>query len=121
MSKVRGANSRLERLVFDTLKKNRVIFKKHQLSLLGRPDIVIERKKLAIFVHSDFWHGWNFPRWRSNLPSTFWVKKIADTRKRDRRIIRRLKPADWNVMVIWEHQLDGSGAILDAIIRRIQY
>lgn len=59
----------------------------------------------VIFVDSNFWHGWQYPKWKKKLTSNFWINKIESNRRRDRRNNRTLKKMGWRVIRIWEHQL----------------
>jgi len=105
MKKVRPKNSKIERIVFQGLKKQRIYFQKHYNKVPGTPDIAKPSIKKAVFIHSDFWHGWQFPRWSKKLSSDFWRDKISKNRKRDRKKTRQLRQLGWDVMVVWEHTL----------------
>jgi DNA mismatch endonuclease (patch repair protein) len=115
MSRIRGKNTWPERTVFRALRAKGVRFSRHARDLPGSPDIVFRDARLAVFVHGDFWHGWRFPAWEGKL-RPFWRKKIAGNRARDRACRRRLRRAGWQVVVLWQHQID---ADLDAAIGQI--
>jgi G:T-mismatch repair DNA endonuclease (very short patch repair protein) len=51
------------------------------MSLPGRPDMVFLSAAVAVFIDGDFWHGWQFPRWRNRL-SPAWKEKIERNRNR---------------------------------------
>ena len=75
----------------------------HPNDLPGRPDIVLERHKIAIFVNGCFWHG--CPR-HFRCPThnrAWWSQKIEMNRARDRRKSRTLRRMGYSVAVIWEH------------------
>jgi DNA mismatch endonuclease, patch repair protein len=112
MSRVKGKYTSLEKKVFGALKKNGIAFVRHSKSLPGKPDIVLPKNKVAIFIDGDFWHGWQFSRWEKSL-SGFWRRKIQLNRCRDLRNCRLLRKSGWRVKRIWGHQLkhDFSGAI----------
>ena len=63
------------------------------------------RAKVAVFVDGDFWHGWQFPRWRHKL-GPYWKKKIEGNRYRDRRTSNKLRREGWLVIRIWEHDVE---------------
>ncbi|MBL8053467.1 MAG: DNA mismatch endonuclease Vsr [Nitrospira sp.] len=70
----------------------------------GKPDICIKRYKVAIFVHGCFWHGHGC----RNMPKTntaFWRNKIMMNRKRDDRVVRKLRGSGWNVLAVWECEM----------------
>jgi DNA mismatch endonuclease (patch repair protein) len=107
MSLVRGGQTKLELEVRTLVRKlgwKKLLF--NQRALPGIPDIVSKDKGTCIFVDSDFWHGWQYPRWKHKLKTSFWRKKIEDNRRRDRRINRRLRYLGWRVVRIWEHDLN---------------
>ena len=105
MSRVRPKNSKIELMVFAHLRKRGIYFQRHYKRAPGTPDIARPSDRIAVFIHSDFWHGWQFPRWSHRLSSDFWREKIATNRQRDQRKIRELRSMGWSVMVVWEHTL----------------
>ncbi len=115
MARVGSANTGPERAIFKELNRLGLRYRKHVADLPGRPDVVFPRRRLAIFVEGDFWHGWRFPLWRARLPE-FWQVKIEKNRKRDQRNMRKLRQAGWKVLRLWEHQIEAS---LDACVSRI--
>lgn len=120
MSRIRGRGTAIELLVEKRLRKRGIRFESHVADLPGRPDIVLRRQKMAVFVDGDFWHGWRFPQWAGKL-SPKWREKIAENIRRDRRNHRRLRAQGWVVLRLWEHQIerDLDGAV-DLITSRIQ-
>lgn len=58
-----------------------------------------------MFFDSNFWHGWQYPRWKHLLKNDFWREKIERNRIRDRRVTRKLHTEGWVVLRLWEHQL----------------
>jgi DNA mismatch endonuclease, patch repair protein len=117
MSRIRSKNSGIERIVFRSLRRRRVHFSKHVDSLPGKPDVVFKQLKIAVFVDSDFWHGWRFPLWRERL-QPYWKEKIARNRQRDQRNFRRLRRMSWTVIRIWEHDIRNDlTAVIDEVLR----
>lgn len=115
MSRVRGRDTGLERLVRSALHRRGLRFRKHVRALPGRPDIVFTTERVAVFLDGDFWHGYRFPLWERAL-SAFWRRKIAANRERDRRNFRRLRRLGWRVIRVWQH---ASRADLDGVVARI--
>ncbi|MCK4657779.1 MAG: very short patch repair endonuclease [candidate division Zixibacteria bacterium] len=105
MGRVRPKNSKIEQTVFTYLRKRQVHFQRHYKRVVGTPDIARPSEKKAVFIHSDFWHGWRFPAWEHRLSSDFWRDKIQTNRARDARVVRKLRRLGWRVLVVWEHQL----------------
>ena len=78
-----------------------------------RPDIVLTRRKRAIFVHGCFWHGHHCLRGR--LPGTnidFWRSKIERNKARDAETEAALLAAGWRSLVVWECDLKDEGTVL---------
>ena len=77
-----------------------------QVGLPGRPDLVFWRRRLAVFVDGDFWHGRNWEnrvqRLHSGTNGAYWVAKIAYNRERDRRNNTLLADLGWRVVRLWE-------------------
>jgi len=117
MSRVKGKDTGLERLVRSELHKKGLRFRKHTGKLPGKPDIVFQRQKLAVFLDGDFWHGYRFPQWERNL-AKFWRKKIGETRSRDQRNFAKLRRMGWRVIRIWEHSIEKD---LDGVVKKICY
>src|SRR6266851_5602402 len=85
-------------------------------SLPGTPDLVFLRLRKVIFVHGCFWHGHTCPMGRQ--PSSrrdYWIPKLDENRRRDRRKQRLLKKTGWKSLVVWQCQLNSR----EALVRRL--
>lgn len=72
----------------------------------GRPDIAFPGRKIAIFVNGCFWH--RCPYCQLSVPKAhtdFWERKFDDNARRDELKVRQLREAGWNVLTLWECQL----------------
>ncbi|MBA3047162.1 very short patch repair endonuclease [Patescibacteria group bacterium] len=105
MSKIRSKNTKAEILVFKELRKRKIYFQKHYKRAIGNPDIALPRKKKAVFIDGDFWHGYRFSKQKKRLPKKYWQEKIGSNIKRDRRIRAKLKREGWRVLRVWEHEV----------------
>jgi DNA mismatch endonuclease, patch repair protein len=120
MSRVKGKDTGLEKLVRTGLHRRGLRFRKHVRELPGKPDVVFPKAKVAVFIDGDFWHGYRFPLWKSQLPD-FWKTKIERTRERDQRNFRKLRRMGWRVIRIWQHEIQGDlGACLDEISKAVE-
>lgn len=121
MSRIRSKNTLFERDFIKALKKSTaLIFSVNVAAIKGKPDIVFRKQKVCIFLDSDFWHGWQYPRWKHLLKNDFWRNKIEQNRKRDRRNTSHLRQSKWVVLRLWEHEIKkyfdrSCGKILSAI------
>lgn len=107
MSAVRGKNTRAELLVRRYLWSHGIRYRVYPKDLPGKPDIVILRCKLAIFIHGCFWHGHNDCN-RGQLPKSrfeYWKPKIEANKSRDYQIEKELNEKGWQQLIIWECQL----------------
>lgn len=107
MSKIRSRDTHFELSFLNILKKNiKKRFETNVPDIKGKPDIVFRKYKVCVFLDSDFWHGWQYPRWKHVLKTDFWVNKIEGNRRRDRRITAYLRRKGWTVLRFWEHRLE---------------
>ncbi|MDB5188556.1 MAG: mismatch endonuclease Vsr, partial [Candidatus Nomurabacteria bacterium] len=102
MGLIKGKNTKIELLVFKFLRQEEIYFQKHYGRIRGKPDIAIPRKKIAVLIDGDFWHGWKFHERKSKL-NPYWLAKIEDNMRRDRKNVRFLRSRGWKVLRIWEH------------------
>jgi DNA mismatch endonuclease (patch repair protein) len=101
------------------LRKAGLRFQRNYKRLRGSPDIIFPKKKVAIFVDGDFWHGWRLPAWEHKL-SESWRSKLRANRKQDQRNFRRLRAADWTVIRLWEHEIRSDRSrCIDRVLRAL--
>lgn len=106
MSKIRSKGTKFERDFIDELKQQKINgFELNVKEIKGKPDIVFQKQKLCVFLDSDFWHGWQFPRWKHLMKNDFWIGKIEKNRLRDKRTTQYLRRKGWQVLRIWEHNI----------------
>ena len=106
MSKIRSKETKFEQEIVCALKKTtRKKFQTNVASIRGKPDIVFHKYKVCVFLDSDFWHGWYYPKWKHLLKNDFWREKIENNRKRDRRNTAYLRRNGWTVLRFWEHEI----------------
>ena len=116
MSKIRSQNTKVEILVFRELRKRKIYFQKHYKKVVGSPDIALPRKKKAVFIDGDFWHGYQFAKLKKRLPKKYWLKKIERNIKRDKKNKLKLKKEGWLVLRVWEHEIINS---FNQVVKRI--
>lgn len=104
MASVRSENTRPEMLVRRGLHRLGFRFRLHVGKLPGRPDLVLPKYRVAIFVHGCFWHrhsGCKYVTSPKNR-SDFWRAKFEANIKRDHRNSRALLEDGWRVFIVWE-------------------
>ncbi len=73
-----------------------------------RPDIVLPKYKIAIFVHGCFWHRHRGCK-NCTTPThrrEWWLKKLEGNATRDKLHQRALRKLGWRSIVIWECQTE---------------
>ena len=118
MSKIRSKNTKVELMVFRELRKRKIYFQKHYKKAFGKPDVALPRKKKAVFIDGDFWHGRDFKKTKNRLPKKYWVPKIKANIKRDKKNRIKLRNSGWKVSRVWEHDLQNN---FDKNINKIIY
>src|SRR5436190_595999 len=85
MSRIRGKNTKPERVLRGALHKQGLRFRLHRKDLPGSPDIVFVRQRTAVFVDGCFWHGCPQHGVEPKSNGEFWRKKIKANCERDKR------------------------------------
>ena len=105
MQNIRSTGTKPENMLAKILHSYRFRFTQYVKNLPGKPDIVFQRKKVAVFVDSDFWHS--HPK-RFITPKTdqsYWLPKIARNKLRDQKVNKELRKNGWKVVRIWEFDI----------------
>lgn len=108
MSRIRGKNTKPEKIVRCGLFARGLRFRLHDPKLPGRPDLVLSRYRTVIFVNGCFWHGHSCHFFR--MPSTnvgFWESKIRRNKENDVKNITSLTSSGWKVITVWECAIRG--------------
>lgn len=103
MSHIRSKGTKPELAVRKWLWTHGYRYRLNVKSVPGKPDIVMRKYRMAIFVNGCFWHGHEGCR-QFVLPKTntaFWQAKIERNRERDRRNEEMLRANGWQVITLW--------------------
>ena len=105
MKNIRSKGTKPERIISKKLKQKRIYFTQHVKKVYGKPDITFLRKKIAVFIDSDFWHCHpeNFRMPKTNRK--YWEKKIQRNVERDQEVNEVLTKEGWDVIRIWESEI----------------
>ncbi len=113
MGRVRNKDTKPEMRVRRLVHSLGYRYRLHYGKLPGRPDLVFPGRKKVIFVHGCYWHrheGCARCRWpKSKLD--FWVPKLEKNRLRDIENQVKLRELGWNVLVVWECEVDEAAGL----------
>ena len=123
MSRIKGKDTKPEKQLRSLLHLAGFRFRLHRPGLPGRPDIVLPKYRSVVFVHGCYWHR------HKGCPNTttpksrteFWDKKFKETVKRDEKKAKELKQSGWNVITVWECELDKNPQrVLEDVTKRLK-
>jgi DNA mismatch endonuclease (patch repair protein) len=113
MARIGQRDTQPELAVRRSLHKFGYRFRLHRRDLPGRPDIVLPRHKMVVFVHGCFWHRHSGCKFAYSPKSRieFWNKKFATNVSRDDRVQRELEKAGWRIslLIFWRDRGHGLG------------
>ena len=110
MSRIKGKDTKIEVEVRKYLFSKGYRFRKNDKRYPGKPDIVLPKYHVAIFVHGCFWHRHEGCK-DATTPKTrteFWLEKFDKNVKNDQIKQEKLRELGWKVIVIWECELQRS-------------
>ncbi|WP_345956552.1 very short patch repair endonuclease [Pseudomonas fulva] len=121
MAGIRGSDTSPEMKVRKLLHRQGFRYRLHQRNLPGRPDLVLARHRVCIFVHGCFWHRHPSCRY-ATTPKTredFWQTKFDQNVKRDIRNRDELLRSGWRVIELWECGIRGPEAGMNWLLATI--
>lgn len=107
MSRIKGKDTKIEVEVRKYLFSKGDRFRKNDKRYPGKPDIVLPKYHVAIFVHGCFWHRHEGCK-DATTPKTrteFWLEKFDKNVKNDQIKQEKLRELGWKVIVIWECEI----------------
>lgn len=123
MSKIRNRDTKPEMIVRRFLHKYGFRYRLHDKRLSGKPDIVMAKYKVLIFIHGCFWHSHNGCKF-ARIPASntdYWLPKLMNNMIKDEGNIQKLQKEGWRVIVVWECELKGekTNSTLKSLIANI--
>lgn len=112
MRRVKNKDSEIEMLLRKELWSRGLRYRKNVSSVFGKPDIAFIGKKVAVFVDSEFWHGFNWEERCNDFKSNrdFWIPKIERNIERDAEVNELLKSEGWLVLRFWGAEIKKNAA-----------
>lgn len=130
MQQIRSKDTKPEIILRKALWKKGYRYRKNYKYLPGKPDIVITKYKICVFVDSEFFHGKDFEsgyeskkyaslkeQLQHSNNSEFWIKKITGNMERDKKNDIELQNMGWTVVRFWTKDVLGN---VDACITAIE-
>lgn len=122
MSHIRSKDTKPEVLLRKALWKRGIRYRKNYADLPGKPDIVLTRYKIAVFVDGDFWHArghQDSPGEQVASNKEYWQKKLRNNVERDKAVNDVLTEDGWLVLRFWSS--DVMKHLDDCINQILQY
>jgi DNA mismatch endonuclease Vsr len=106
MSRIRSSGSEMEHTLGHAMFSLGLRYRK-QYKIMGRPDFAFPKQKVAIFADSDFWHGRNWDKTKTDIKTNreFWIRKIERNIERDKEVNVALAIEGWRVIRFWEDDI----------------
>lgn len=107
MQHIRSKNTSIELRMRKALWTAGIRYRKNDVSLPGKPDIVITKWKIAVFCDSSFWHGRDFETKKPVAENhEYWDQKIRRNMERDRKVTQELRALGWIVLRFWDVEIN---------------
>ena len=104
MSRIRGKDTSIEKIVRSYLFRCGFRFRKNDVRLPGKPDVVLPKYQTVIFIHGCFWHRHSGCKYATTPSSNvdFWKDKFRRNVENDNKHQTELESLGWRVLIIWE-------------------
>jgi DNA mismatch endonuclease, patch repair protein len=108
MSRIVSKNTSIELIVRKFLFNHGFRYRLHYNKLPGKPDLVLIKHRIAIFVNGCYFHGHENCKLAttSSTRKDFWMGKINSNISRDKRNEDLLRKMNWTVFKIWECEIE---------------
>jgi len=103
MQAIKASDTSIEKTLRKALSKEGFRYRLNVKNILGKPDLVFVREKVAVFCDSEFWHGkdWDPQKSRIGTNKKYWHNKIKNNIRRDKAVNQGLKEKGWKVIRFW--------------------
>lgn len=119
MQAVRNKDTRIELMLRCALFRKGYRYRKNCRNIFGHPDIVFVKEKVVIFCDSEFWHGHDWERRKSDFKShqAFWIPKIERNIERDGEVNEKLAEQGYLVLRFWGKRIEKN---LNEVVNEIE-
>lgn len=122
MSKINSTETKPEQLTRSMLHRAGYRFRKNVSDLPGSPDALLPKYETAVFVHGCYWHRHDCSKGQSTPTKNrqFWLDKFERNVERDAENEKKLREEGWQVLTVWECELDKNPqAVLARLSRKL--
>jgi DNA mismatch endonuclease (patch repair protein) len=119
MQAIKSSGTKSEVILAKALWNRGYRYRKNDKSVIGKPDIVFKKNKIAIFCDGEFWHGkeWEKKKPKISNNKEYWIKKIERNMARDIAVNQQLSELGWKVFRFWHKEIQKN---LDTCITQIE-
>lgn len=110
MKAVKSKGSLIEVALAKALWEKGYRYRKNDPLVFGKPDLTFRKHKIAVFVDSEFWHGydWEVHKTDHKTNKEYWIKKIERNIQRDKQVNKVLKESGWLVLRFWGKDIENN-------------
>lgn len=107
MQAVKSKGSMIESLIANELWGRGLRYRRNNKKNFGNPDFAFIKQKIAVFVDSEFWHGYQWAKNKENIKTNreFWIHKIERNIARDLEVNKKLQEEGWIVLRFWGNNI----------------
>lgn len=125
MRHIKSKDTKAEIVLRKALWQKGYRYRKNYRALPGKPDIVLTKYRICIFIDGEFFHGkdWDIGRREKTAAGNnaqYWVSKIERNIQRDREIEAELNGLGWRVIRFWSRDVlkypDDCVAVIEAAV-----
>lgn|SRR3989338_954884 len=119
MQRIKSKDTRPEKILRKKLWGLYYRFSRKESSLTGKPDIVLNKFKIVIFVDGEFWHGYNWDEKKRTIKANraYWIPKIERNIFRDKENTKILRKLGWAVLRFWQHKIETD---VEGCVKRVE-
>ena len=116
MSAIKSKDTKIERKLRSILWQIGYRYRIHY-KIIGKPDIVFPKQKIAIFCDGCFWHGCPKCYKPPKSNQKYWDTKIQKNQTRASYVNDKLKNEGWIVLRFWAHEINEN---LESVLKEIE-
>ncbi len=107
MKNIKSKNTKPEIIFRKALWKQGIRYRVNVKDVMGKADICIKSKKIAIFIDSEFWHGKMYLE--GKIPKSnqeYWIPKLERNIQRDKEVNNYLEKNGWKIFRFWTKDIN---------------